>query len=64
MKEKIFKHETDLFHLPVDYELDESEGDLFGIIEIPFDAFSGDSNENISNQSGGANNPCQRHYII
>ena len=49
-----------IFNLPVDYELDESEGDLFGIIEIPFDAFSGDSNENISNQSGGANNPCQK----
>lgn len=49
-----------IFNLPVDYELDESEGDLFGIIEIPFDAFSGDSNENISNQRGGTNNPCQK----
>ena len=49
-----------IFNLPVDYELDESEGDLFGIIEIPFDAFSGDSNENISNQRGGTNNPCQQ----
>lgn len=44
-----------IFNLPVDYELDESEGDLFGIIEIPFDAFSGDSNKNISNQRGGQN---------
>jgi len=33
-----------IFNLPDDYELDESDGDLFGIIEIPFDVFTDDSN--------------------
>ena len=29
-----------IFNLPVDYDLDESNGDLFGIIEIPYDIFN------------------------
>ena len=29
-----------IFNLPDDYDLDESDGDLFGIIEIPFDVFN------------------------
>ena len=33
-----------IFNLPDDYNLDESDGDLFGIIEIPFDVFTDDSN--------------------
>tara|TARA_B100000214_G_C23917768_1_gene604570 strand:- start:257 stop:1165 length:909 start_codon:yes stop_codon:yes gene_type:complete len=49
-----------IFNLPDDYELDESKGYLFGIIEIPFDAFSSNSNKNISNQRGGTINPCQQ----
>jgi len=42
-----------IFNLPVDYELDESNGDLFGIVEIPFHSFSYDSNKKISTQRGG-----------